>query len=168
MLEIGSGTGQHAVFFANHLPYLKWQATELAENLPSLTFRLEMEGPKNVLLAGELDVEQSQWDFNEVNALFTANVFHITPLGVMESCVQGAAKVLAPLGEFCVYGPFRYGGEFTSPSNAEFDAFLKRSNPEWGIRDFQHLNQLAEEHGMKIQADHPMPANNQLLVWQKS
>ena len=167
VLEIGSGTGQHAVHFSKNLPHLVWQPTELGERVAMLKSRIDLEGPGNLLPAKELDVLRIDWGLEETDAIFIANVFHIAPIEVMHSCLKGTSKCLKRLGIFCVYGPFRFGGEFTSPSNAQFDSSLKTNNPEWGIRDFEQLCQVAEEEGLAFQHNYSMPANNQLLVFKK-
>ena len=167
VLEIGSGTGQHAVHFSKHLSHLVWQPTELGERVAMLKSRIDLEGPGNLLPAKELDVERNDWRLEETDAVFIANVFHIAPIEVMHSCLKGTSKCLKRLGIFCVYGPFRFEGEFTSPSNAQFDCSLKTNNPEWGIRDFEQLCQVAEERGLTFQHNYSMPANNQLLVFKK-
>ena len=167
VLEIGSGTGQHAVHFSKHLFHLVWQPTELGERVAMLKSRIDLEGPGNLLPAKELDVLRIDWGLEETDAIFIANVFHIAPIEVMHSCLKGMSKCLKRLGIFCVYGPFRFGGEFTSPSNAQFDSSLKTNNPEWGIRDFEQLCQVAEEQGLAFEHNYSMPANNQLLVFKK-
>ena len=167
VLEIGSGTGQHAVHFSKHLPHLVWQPTELGENVAMLKSRFDLEGPGNLLPAKELNVERHDWRLKETDAVFIANVFHIAPIKVMHSCLKGSSKCLKHLGIFCVYGPFRFAEEFTSPSNAQFDCSLKTNNPEWGIRDFEQLCQVAGERGLTFQHNYSMPANNQLLVFKK-
>ena len=167
VLEIGSGTGQHAVHFSTHLSHLVWQPTELGERVAMLKSRIDLEGPGNLLPAKELDVERHDWRLKETDAVFIANVFHIAPIEVMHSCLKGTSKWLKRLGIFCVYGPFRFGGEFTSPSNAQFDYSLKTNNPEWGIRDFEQLCQVAEEARLAFQHNYSMPANNQLMVFKK-
>ena len=167
VLEIGSGTGQHAVHFSTHLSHLVWQPTELGERVAMLKSRIDLEGPRNLLPAKELDVLWNNWELEKNDAVFIANVFHISPIEVMHSCLKGTSKCLKRLGIFCVYGPFRFEGEFTSPSNAQFDCSLKTNNPEWGIRDFEQLCQVAEERGLTFQHNYSMPANNQLLVFKK-
>ena len=132
-----------------------------------LKSRIDLEGPGNLLSAIELDVLRNNWDLEKTDAVFIANVFHIAPIEVMHSCIKGISKCLKHMGIFCVYGPFRYEGEFTSPSNAQFDSSLRSNNPEWGIRDFEQLCQVAEEAGLAFQHNYSMPANNQLLVFKK-
>ena len=167
VLEIGSGTGQHAVHFSKHLSHLVWQPTELGERVAMLKSRIDLEGPGNLLPAKELDVLRIDWRLEETDAVFIANVFHIAPIEVMHSCLNGTSKCLKHLGIFCVYGPFRFEGKFTSPSNAQFDCSLKTNNPEWGIRDFEQLSLKAEEESLTFQHKYSMPANNQLLVFKK-
>ena len=130
VLEIGSGTGQHAVHFSTHLSHLVWQPTELGERVSMLKNRINLEGYGNLLPAKELDVLRDNWRLKETDAVFIANVFHIVPIEIMHSCLKGTSKCLKRLGIFCVYGPFRFEGKFTSPSNAEFDCSLKTNNPE--------------------------------------
>ena len=144
-----------------------WQPTELGERVAMLKSRIDLEGPGNLLPAKELDVLRNHWELEKTDAVFIANVFHIAPIEVMHTCLKGTSKCLKHLGIFCVYGPFRFGGEFTSPSNAQFDSSLKTNNPEWGIRDFEQLCQVAEEEGLAFQHNYSMPANNQLLVFKK-
>ena len=167
VLEIGSGTGQHAVHFSTHLSHLVWQPTELGERVAMLKSRIDLEGPGNLLPAKELDVLRNNWELEKTDAVFIANVFHIAPIEVMHTCLIGTSKCLKRLGILSVYGPFRFDGKFTSPSNAEFDYSLKTNNPEWGIRDFEQLCQVAEEEGLAFQHNYSMPANNQLLVFKK-
>ena len=167
VLEIGSGTGQHAVHFSTHLSHLVWQPTELGENVAMLKSRIDLEGPENLLPAKELDVLRNNWELEKTDAVFIANVFQIAPIEVMHSCLIGTSNCLKRLGIFCVYGPFRFEGKFTSPNNAEFDSSLRANNPEWGIRDFEQLCQVAEERDFTFQHNYSMPANNQLLVFKK-
>jgi len=149
------------------MPHLIWQPSDLTENLPALASRIKKEGSQNIKPPVELDVERGPWNFEQVEALFVANVFHISPIEVIEACIEGASKVLNSSGKLFIYGPLRYGGSFTSPSNAQFDASLKQSHSLWGIRYFEYLKQSVEEKGFRIKQDHFMPANNQLIVCQK-
>jgi hypothetical protein len=172
VLEIGSGTGQHAVHFATHLPHLTWQPTDTAEYLPILCRRLQLERPANLLPALELDVREQPWRVDPVDAIFTANTLHIMDWSSVEDFFRGVGAVLATSarssagpGILCVYGPFRYGGRYTSHSNVAFDRFLQDRDPRSGIRDFAAVDSVAQSQGLCLQADHAMPANNQLLVW---
>ena len=167
VLEIGSGTGQHAVHFATHLPHLTWQPSDRADYLPDLRARIAHDGPPNLRPAIELDVHNLPWSVGPVDAVFTANTLHIMEWAAVEDLFKGIGSVLSAPGVFCVYGPFRYEGEYTSASNAEFDRYLKARDPHSGIRDFEDVNILAVEQGLHLLGDHAMPANNQLLVWTK-
>ncbi|MDB6045105.1 MAG: hypothetical protein JWM63_3656 [Gammaproteobacteria bacterium] len=167
VLEIGSGTGQHAVHFATHLPHLTWQPSDTAEYLAGLREHLALSGPANLRAAIELDVRRQPWPLDPVDALFTANTLHIMGWSAVRDLFRGVATGLSASGTLCIYGPFRYGGRYTSPSNAEFDRFLQARDPESGIRDFASVNALASEAGLELEADHSMPANNQLLVWRR-
>lgn len=168
VLEIGSGTGQHAVHFARHLPHLIWQPTDLPENLAELTERVEREGPSNLRMPIALDVRSHPWPSEPVDGVFSANSFHIMDWGSVEDFFQGVGPVLNAGGVLCVYGPFRYGGCYTSASNASFDRHLKSRDPESGIRDFEAVNELAGAQGLRLTADHAMPAINQTLVWRRA
>jgi hypothetical protein len=165
VLEIGSGTGQHAVHFAAHLPHLLWQPTDTGEYLAGLRERLTHDGTPNLLPALELDVRDQPWRLEPVDAVFTANTLHIMSWAAVEALFQGLGA-LAP-DMLCIYGPFRYGGKYTSASNAEFDRFLRARDPDSGIRNFEDVNALSSEQGLHLLADHAMPANNQLIIWQK-
>jgi len=167
VLEIGSGSGQHAVFFARHLPCLSWQATEIRENLDGLRRRLTREAPANVKAPLLLDVCQHPWPVAAADAIFTANTLHIMSWNHVRQMFLGIAPVLRPGGLLCVYGPFRYHGVYTSHSNEQFDQWLKRQDPRSGIRDFEAVNRLATEQGLSLFKDAPMPAHNQLLLWRR-
>ena len=168
VLEIGSGTGQHAVHFARHLPHLTWQPSELPEGLPDLAERVDFEGPANLRAPIALDVRSHPWPVEPVDGLFTANTFHIMDWSGVEHFYQGVGQILEARGALCVYGPFRYRGAFTTASNAGFDRYLKMRDPASGIRDFEAVNALAEGVGLTLVADHALPANNQALVWART
>lgn len=167
VLEIGSGTGQHAVHFAARLPHLEWQPTDRAEFLPGLAERIAQEGPPNLRPPLELDVRQPAWPGDRFDAVFTANTLHIMSWPEVVAFFAGLGRVLALEAVVAVYGPFRYGGAYTSPSNAVFDQSLRVRDPASGIRDFEAVNDLARARGLVLQADHRMPANNQLLIWER-
>ena len=170
VLEIGAGTGQHAVHFARHLPTLSWQPTERLEHLAALTARIEVEGSCNLLAPLELDVEQGTWpcDADSVDAVYTANTLHIVSWRQVQALFRGVGRVLRDEGLLIVYGPFRYGGQFTAHSNAAFDATLRLRDPLSGIRDFEAVDTLASNQGLRLVEDCAMPANNQTLVWRRS
>ncbi|MGP8035025.1 MAG: DUF938 domain-containing protein [Steroidobacteraceae bacterium] len=167
VLEIGSGTGQHAVHFARHLPHLAWQPSERPEELGPLTERIRLEGPPNLLPAVELDVRRQPWPVAAVDAVYSANTLHIMGWDAVQDFFHGVGALLRAAGVLCVYGPFRYRGGYSSDSNAEFDRFLRSRDPASGIRDFEAVERLAAGAGLALAADHAMPANNQTLVWRR-
>jgi len=167
VLEIGSGSGQHAVHFATHLPYLTWQPSEMRAQLAPLSERLRREAPANVRAAIALDVHDDPWPAGDLDTVFSANTLHIMAWSAVREFFRGSAAVLRPGGVLCVYGPMRYRGEYTSPSNAQFYQRLKERDPQSGIRDFEALDALARAQGLQLRADHAMPANNQTLVWHR-
>jgi hypothetical protein len=163
VLEIGSGTGQHAAYFAPELPHLVWQASDIVENLPGIRQWIEEAGAPNLPEPIVLDVDQ-ELPCVEVDAVFSANTCHIMSWPQVERMFEGIGKIRS-LRTFCLYGPFNYGGKHTSESNARFDAMLRRNDPASGLRDFEKINALAEKAGLRLEEDNAMPANNRLLVW---
>ena len=157
VLEIGSGTGQHAAYFAAELPHLVWQASDVAANLSGI--REWISEPPPI----ELDVEK-EWPRLEVDAVFSANTCHIMSWPQVERMFGGIGRI-ATLKTFCLYGPFNYGGKYTSESNARFDTMLRRNDPASGVRDFEAIDALAQKAGLRLAEDNAMPANNRLLVW---
>lgn len=167
VLEIGSGTGQHAVFFAQQFPHLTWIASDQQAYLAGIQLWLDEALTDNIRGPLLLDVNQPSWPLEEVTAVFSANTVHIMDWQSVENMFAGIGRVLKAQGIFCLYGPFNYDGEFSSESNARFDLWLKQRDPKSGVRDFEALQQLAENAGISLIADHEMPANNRVLVWQK-
>jgi cyclopropane fatty-acyl-phospholipid synthase-like methyltransferase len=167
VLEIGSGTGQHAVHFAAGLPHLLWQPSELPEQLPPLAERMRLQGGENLSAPLALDVCDDPWPVTAVDAVFSANTLHIMAWSAVREFFRGVGGVLRSPGVLCVYGPFRLHGAHTSDSNAEFDRWLKARDPVSGIRDVEALDALARGAGLQFCADHAMPANNRTLVWRK-
>ncbi len=167
VLEIGSGTGQHAVFFAAQLPHLQWVTSDVAEYHAGVQAWLDEAGLGNTAGPLELDVNQRDWPLTSIDAVFSANTVHIMDWTSVEKMFAGIGRILPVDGVFCLYGPFNYAGNFTSDSNARFDLWLKQRDPASGIRDFDALNSLARQHGMVLLADHAMPVNNRTLVWRK-
>lgn len=165
VIEIGSGTGQHAVHFARHLPQVTWQPTDRGEHLDGLAARIAAEGPPNLMVPLELDVLREPWPSAMGDAVFSANTLHIMSWRAVEALFAGLRRVLVEDGVLAIYGPFKYRGDYTTASNAAFDAMLRERDPESGLRDFEAVNALAAAAGLELQADHAMPANNQLLVW---
>ena len=157
VLEIGSGTGQHAAYFAPELPHLAWQASDVAENLPGIrAWGIE---------PMELDVDKA-WPAVDADAVFSANTTHIMSWPQVERMFDGIGR-MPQVKLFCLYGPFSYAGEHTSESNARFDASLRRRDPASGIRDLEAIVALAARNGFALAEDNAMPANNRLLVFQK-
>lgn len=167
VLEIAGGTGQHAVYFAKQLPFLYWQSSDIAENVDTLNLRIAVAGLENLPPALPFDVTQTHFRLASVDYIFSANSLHIMPASALVHFFRHAGNLLNPHGILCVYGPFKYHGEFTSPSNAQFDLWLKANNPESGIRDFETVVALAQQAGLGLLQDHAMPANNQLLAFTK-
>lgn len=166
VLEIGSGTGQHAVFFAEALPHLNWQAADRAENLPGIRAWLDEAALANTPQPLELDVHGA-WPAQRYDAVFSANTLHIMSWPAVERFFAGLADVLADNAKLIVYGPFNYNGQFTSESNAKFELWLKERGAHQGIRDFEKVNALAEAIGLVLLEDCEMPANNRCLVWHR-
>ena len=164
MLEIGSGTGQHAAYFAPEMPWLTWHPSDVEEHLPGIRQWVEEAGADNLRLPIVLNVED-RWPALSVDAAYSANTCHIMSWPHVERMFQGVAQCISQGGVFCVYGPFSYGGRHTSESNARFDAMLRARDPQSGLRDFEAIAALALKHGMAKEEDTPMPANNRLLVF---
>ena len=158
VLEIGSGTGQHAAYFAPELPHLVWQASDVAAHLPGIREWVSYPAPI------ELDVDKP-WPKVDADAVYSANTCHILSWPQVERLFAGIGRLRPEV--FALYGPFNYHGRHTSESNARFDAMLRGRDPLSGIRDFEKINALAEAAGLTLQEDNAMPANNRLLVFQK-
>jgi cyclopropane fatty-acyl-phospholipid synthase-like methyltransferase len=168
VLEVGSGTGQHAVYFSEHLPHLSWQTSDQAHYHPGIRqWMAELDRP-NIHAPLHLDVRDYTWGENLYDAVFTANSLHIMALESAQHFVSQVAKALRDGGCFLAYGPFNYQGAYTSESNARFDVWLKQQDPLSAIRDFEMLDKCARSGGLKLTRDYTMPANNRLLVWRKS
>jgi cyclopropane fatty-acyl-phospholipid synthase-like methyltransferase len=167
VLEIGSGSGQHAVYFAKHLTHLNWQPSDLAENLPSIKAWAAEADLSNLNEPIELDALDQPWNIPPVDTIFTANSLHIMSWSMVEQFFKGVGDVLVPHGKLLVYGPFSYAGAHTSPSNAKFDQYLKQRNPLSGVRDFDDLDVLAKQQGFTLIKDYAMPANNRCLLLEK-
>lgn len=173
ILEIGSGTGQHAVHFATHLPHLRWQPSDHPANYQLCQLWLDYAKLPNIADPIALDVRQQPWPVPDFDGAFSANTAHIMAwqeveamfAGVGEGLAASTAQTEGAKAQFCLYGPFRYNGKFTSASNESFDQHLKSTAAHMGIRNIEDLQALARQHGLFLSADHNMPANNQLLVW---
>jgi len=168
VLEIGSGTGQHAVHFAAALPQLVWQSADREENLHGIRLWLEDAALPNTPPPLALDVNQADWPGREYDAVFSANTLHIMGWEEVREMFRRLPEVMLPGAKLAIYGPFNYGGRFTSPSNADFDTALKHADPRRGIRDAEAVDELAAQAGLRLLQDHAMPANNRCRVWQLS
>lgn len=166
--EIGSGTGQHACYFAKHLPHVEWQPTDRSENIPGICLWQQESRTPNLKPALTLDVTDAVWPCKTIDALFTANTLHIMSWDEVRIFFDRLAEHLNRNALVCIYGPFNYNGVYTSDSNARFDQWLKTQNTLSGIRDFEDILFLAESRGLSIMSDIAMPANNRLLVLQNS
>ena len=173
VLEVGSGTGQHVVEFARRAPAIRWQPSDpAAEHLRSIDAWRTTSGLANVRVPVEIDLSVLHWPSlvevatpGSLLAILCINVLHISPWHVSEHLLASAPRLMRPEGRLFVYGPFKRGGEHTSPSNADFDASLRGGNPEWGVRDMDDLGALAERAGLRLTEAVPMPANNFVLVF---
>lgn len=168
LLEIGSGTGQHAVYCAPRLPHLIWQTADLEANHPGINAWLDDCPAENLRRPIPLNANHPSWSVGNVDAVFTANTCHIMAWESVVNLFTGLDTILVPGAMVAIYGPFNYNGQFTSDSNAGFDLWLKQQVLHQGIRDFEAVNCLAEKIGLELVEDNPMPANNRLLVWKKN
>lgn len=166
VLEIGSGTGQHAVYFALKMSWLTWQCSDREENLPGIRLWLEEAMLPNTPPPILLDVD-GEWPQQRYNAVFSANSLHIMGWDSVQAFFRGVGQRLSQRGSLVVYGPFNYQGRYSSDSNREFDAWLKARDPQSAIRDFEAVDALAHEQGLLLIDDVAMPANNRCLVWRK-
>jgi cyclopropane fatty-acyl-phospholipid synthase-like methyltransferase len=167
LLEIGSGTGQHAIFFAARFPGLEWQTSECAGEIDGLAARLDQEGGPNLPAPLQLDVLNDEWPDRKFAAAFSANTSHIMSWEAVCAMFGGIAGHLVQGGRFCLYGPFNRNGTFTAPSNEDFHRQLRARNPEMGLRSMETLESLAREHRMVMEQQLEMPTNNFLLVFRK-
>ena len=167
VLEIGSGTGQHAAYFATQLPHLTWQASDRATNLPGIRQWLDEAALPNTPAPLVLDVARGPWPRQTFDAVFSANTLHIMAWTEVEAMFAALGESLAGDAQLAIYGPFNYRGRFTSASNAEFDRNLKAQAAQRGIRDFADVDRLARAAGFALIEDAAMPANNRCLVWQR-
>jgi len=167
VLEIGSGTGQHAVFFAPALPNLIWQPTELPNRLTVLVSLCRTHPSENLATPLPLDIDDDNWPAVQTDAVFTANTLHIIHWPQVCRLFQQVGELLPQQGLFCTYGPFNIDGNYTSDSNAQFDQWLRKRDTGSGIRDMVDLQNMAEQYNLSLQHNFAMPANNRLLVWRK-
>jgi len=167
VLEIGSGTGQHAVYFAQQMPHLVWHTSDCTPYHAGINSWLTDSGLTNVVKPIELNVSTSRWPISDVDAVFTANSLHIMSADDVSNLIAGVGKLLQPQGDFIIYGPFNYGSEYTSESNWRFDQWLKSRDPLSGIKDFEAIESQARSMAMNLVKDYAMPANNRILHFVK-
>ena len=167
VLEIGSGTGQHAVYFAENLPHLIWHSSDLQEYHAGIQLWLDEASLANTPPPLLLDVNQPHWPELEVDAVFCANTIHIIDWDSVRAMIAGAGRLLAGNGVLVLYGPFNYNNAYTSESNSRFDIWLRQRDPDSGIRNFEDVDELANAADFHILRDYAMPANNRLICWVK-
>ena len=168
VLEIGSGTGQHAVFFAENMPHITWRCSDCDPYIEGIQQWIEESHVSNVVTPITLDVSRSAWPKHPVDAVFTANTLHIMNNQDVVNYMIGVGHLLNTGGHLVIYGPFNYNGEFTSASNKSFEQWLKSRDPLSGIKNFEDIESLANENGFKLCRDYEMPANNRILHFNKS
>ena len=165
ILEIGSGTGQHAVYFAAHLPHLQWQTSDLSQNHSGIKAWMADYPGENLLPPLVLDVNSGPWPHDPVDGVFTANTLHICAWPEVQRMFAGVSACLRSGGKFIVYGPFNFNGQFTSDSNRAFDQHLRAAAAHRAIRDFEAVRELADSQHMRFLEDNALPANNRCLVF---
>lgn len=168
VLEIGSGTGQHAVFFAGVMSWLIWQTSDLADNHQGIRSWIADSGLENVRQPILLDVEHTDGVEGDFDGIFSANTAHIMSIQAVHCMFDVVGHLLSPGGVFCLYGPFNRDGKFTSESNQRFDQSLRNQNPTMGIRDLEELENFAAKMAMRRERLYAMPANNMLAVWRRN
>jgi Protein of unknown function (DUF938) len=168
VLEIASGTGEHAVFFGRHLPHLTWQPTDpdAAARASIVAWSAEA-GVANVAAPLALDASQPNWPVDRADAMIAVNMVHISPWAATVGLLGGAARVLPAAAPLVLYGPYKRDGRHTAPSNAAFDQNLRRQNPAWGVRDLEEMVATADAAGLDLAEIAPMPANNLGLVFRR-
>ncbi|MBK1648060.1 DUF938 domain-containing protein [Rhabdochromatium marinum] len=168
VIEIGSGTGQHAVYFAAQMPHLRWQCSDRAEHLPGIRQWIAEAGLPNLPDPLELDVSAEEaWPAGPFDAAFSANTAHIMSLPEVEAMFLGLGRLLTPGACFALYGPFSRNGRHNSPSNAAFDQQLRWRDPASGVRDLRELEAFAAAAGLTLEEDCTMPVNNRTLIWRR-
>jgi cyclopropane fatty-acyl-phospholipid synthase-like methyltransferase len=168
VLEIGSGTGQHAISFAAVLDHLHWQTSDLDENHAGINAWIEASQLDNVMAPLSMDVRTASVDAGAYDAVYSSNTAHIMGIDAVESMYSLVGAALRTGGVFCLHGPFRLDGQFNTRSNAAFDKDLRGRDPVMGIRDLETLDRFAEAHGLRRQRLYAVPSNNYVAVWQKT
>ncbi|HWP67297.1 MAG TPA: DUF938 domain-containing protein [Candidatus Limnocylindria bacterium] len=167
VLEVASGTGEHARAFAAALPALRWQPSDCDPEARASIAAWCAKLP-NVAPPLALDATDEPWPVERADAVVCINMIHIAPWAACEGLMRGAGRVLPPGGVLYLYGPFRLGGAHTAPSNAAFDAQLRAQHPAWGVRDLEDVVACAEAHGLRLRARVAMPANNQSVIFSRT
>lgn len=166
VLEIASGSGEHAVYFAEALPSIVWQPSDAdASALASIRTYRDAYGASNLLPPLRIDARDPPWPVDKVDAIISINMIHIAPWNACEGLFLGASQALRPGGKLILYGPFNIDGMFTAPSNEAFDASLKARDAAWGIRDLDAVSACANRNGLRLVSRVEMPANNQIVVF---
>ncbi|MFT5260197.1 MAG: cyclopropane fatty-acyl-phospholipid synthase-like methyltransferase [Saprospiraceae bacterium] len=168
VLEVGSGTGQHAAHFADALPNLTWQTSDVLQNHAGIQAWIDHSSLSNIASPVELDVRNFDWAAQSFQAIYSANAIHIMSWAAAQQFIVGAATALEVGGLYILYGPFNYEGQYTSASNKKFDQWLAAQNKDSAIREFEAVSALAEQSSLKLVRDTAMPANNRLIVWRKA
>ena len=168
LLEVGSGTGQHAAYFSQKMPHLIWQTSDQQPYHEGIKLWLDDANLDNTPPPILLNVSTDIWPKQNFDAIFSANAVHIMSWDNVVDFFENAPKLLNKGGLFILYGPFNYNQQYTSESNARFDIWLKQRNSHSAIRDFEALDELAQKSGMTLQNDYALPANNRIIVWKKS
>ncbi len=170
VLEVSSGTGQHGAYFATALPHLEWQPSEYDpdafDSIEAWAADARERGAR-ILPPVRLDASAASWPVERADAIFNANMIHISPWEVGLGLLTGAARVLSPQGLLVLYGPYKIAGAHTAESNAAFDASLRGRDPRWGVRDLEDVQAAAAEAGLAFVERVPMPANNQIVVFRR-
>jgi len=164
VLELASGTGQHACFFAQAMPQITWQPSDLSDKLDGMQLWIDDSGCDNIESSLVLDVSAAHWPELSVHACYAANTLHIISWDFVKSFFAGCASVLKPGGKVLVYGPYSFNGEHTAPSNQQFDQHLKAQDPKMGIRDMWELDRVAYTAGFAAARLIEMPVNNYIAV----
>lgn len=168
ILEVGSGTGQHAAYMTANLPGIRWQPTELKERLDDIRQWRKHSPHEGFLEPLELDVAQDIWPARDADVVFSSNVVHFVSWPEVEKMFRGISRVLRAGGLLMLYGPYNYDGQYTSQGNVDLDQWLRERNPDSGIKDFEQVLLLARQHHLYLRADEEMPANNRTLIFQKA
>ncbi len=167
VLEIGAGTGQHAAYFASHFPALSWQPTDLPPSLASIEAWRREAGIENLRPPRVLDLLHDQWPVERADVVVCINTVHIVAWKAVQGLFAGIGGLLADGGLVYLYGPFRYRDRPLETSNEQFDHWLRTRDPQSGIREFEAIDALAAQVGLRLEGDRAMPANNRSIWWRR-